>query len=85
MKFKANESLNKLGLKSIFDIDEKLIEKTKWFDLESQATQFSDFLAGNRPTSYSKNQVVFDEDSVKVSEDFINNLDKSYIIHDRLD
>lgn len=85
MKVKANESLNKLGLKSIFDIDEKLTEKTKWFDLESQATQFSDFLAGNRPTSYSKNQVVFDEESVRVSEDFINKLDKNYILHDRLD
>ena len=78
-------ALNKIGLKAIFDIDERLTEKTKWFDFESQATQFSDFLAGNRPTSYSKNQVVFDEESVRVSEDFINNLDKSFIINGRLD
>lgn len=79
MKNRANDSLKKLGLKAIFDIDDKLTEETKWFELESTATQFTDFLAGSRPTDYAKNQVAFDEFSVKVSTDFIKNLDQTYL------
>jgi len=85
MKNRANDSLKRLGLKAIFDIDEKVLEDTKWFDLESNATQFTDFLAGSRPTDYTKNMVVFDESTVKVSENFLNKLDKNYIIDGRMD
>ena len=85
MKNRANDSLKKLGLKPIFDIDDKLLAETKWFDLESNATQFTDFLAGSRPTDYAKNMVVFDETTVKVSNDFLNKLDKNYITNGRMD
>ena len=85
MKNRANDSLKRLGLKAIFDIDEKVLEDTKWFYLESNATQFTDFLAGSRPTDYAKNMVVFDESTVKVSENFLTKLDKNYIIDGRMD
>lgn len=78
MKDRANDSLIKLGLKPIFDIDEAILEKTEWFDLESKATQFTDFLAGSRPTSYAKNQVVFDRDTVKPSADLLNNIEDRF-------
>ena len=58
MKDRANDSLIKLGLKPIFDIDDELLEGVSWFGHESKATQFTDFLAGNRPTAYAKNQAV---------------------------
>jgi ribonucleoside-diphosphate reductase beta chain len=85
MKNRANDSLKKLGLKAIFDIDDKVLESTRWFDLESNATQFTDFLAGSRPTDYAKNMVVFDESTVRVSEGFLNKLDKNYITNGRMD
>jgi len=79
MKYRGNDSLIKLGLKSIFDIDEALLEKSSWFDMESKATQFTDFLAGNRPTAYAKNQVVFDRDSVRPSSDLKENIETKYL------
>ena len=79
MKDRSNDSLIKLGLKPIFDIDEVLLEKVSWFGLESKATQFTDFLAGNRPTAYAKNQVVFDRDSVRPSSELINNIELKYL------
>jgi len=81
MKNRANDSLKKLGLKGIFDIDEQLLEKTQWFDFESKTTQFTDFLAGSRPTSYAKNQVVFNKYTVKPSENLLNNIDDRYKKH----
>jgi ribonucleoside-diphosphate reductase beta chain len=79
MKNRANDSLKRLGLKHIFDIDEVVLAETVWFDMESKATQFTDFLAGGRVTDYvTKNDIVFDENSVKVGDDFNNTLEERF-------
>jgi len=83
MKYLANKSLLKIGLKEAFDIEDELTEQCKWFENESQATQMTDFFA-TRPTGYGKNQVAFTSDSVKVSGNFKENLETRFIHNDRL-
>jgi ribonucleoside-diphosphate reductase beta chain len=38
-----NNSLNKIGMDSIFDVDQSLLESTQWFDVEITATKEGDF------------------------------------------
>lgn len=43
IKNRFNNSLNKIGMKSIFEVDEKLLKLTEWFDVEMSATKEGDF------------------------------------------
>tara|TARA_R110002051_G_scaffold321795_2_gene410449 strand:+ start:23973 stop:24950 length:978 start_codon:yes stop_codon:yes gene_type:complete len=43
IKNRFNNSLEKIGMKSIFTIDNELLEKTEWFDIEITATKEGDF------------------------------------------
>jgi ribonucleoside-diphosphate reductase beta chain len=79
MKFLCNDSLNSLGLKEIFDIDDNLTKEVMWFEDESNATQMTDFLAGTRSTDYTKNQVQYSENEVAISSDFFNKLESKYL------
>lgn len=38
-----NNSLSKIGMDSLFDVDQELLNKTKWFDVECTATKEGDF------------------------------------------
>ncbi len=38
-----NNSLNKIGMKPMFDVNKELIASTKWFDIEITATKEGDF------------------------------------------
>lgn len=38
-----NQSLKKIGMNSLFKVDEELLNKTKWFDVECTATKEGDF------------------------------------------
>ncbi len=43
IKNRFNNSLNKIGYESLFEIDQEAIASTKWFDVEITATKEGDF------------------------------------------
>lgn len=63
VKNRINDSLSQIGYKKIFEVDEKMLEKTVWFDEEVLGNMMSDFFAC-RPTEYSKSNKSFDEDDL---------------------
>jgi ribonucleoside-diphosphate reductase beta chain len=56
-----NNSLNKIGMSSIFDIDTILLASTKWFDIEITATKEGDF--------FYKKQIDYNKKSKSITED----------------
>jgi ribonucleoside-diphosphate reductase beta chain len=60
VKNRINESLDQIGFEKIFDIDEKIISRTIWFDEEVLGNMMTDFFA-SRPTEYSKSNKSFSE------------------------
>lgn len=55
IKNRMNNSLDAIGLDRIFEVDEKELEKTDWFDLETVSTAHNDFF-DSRSVNYSKRQ-----------------------------
>jgi ribonucleoside-diphosphate reductase beta chain len=55
IKHRFNRSLNEIGIESIFEVDEQLLEKTEWFDDEILATKHTDFF-NKRSINYTKRQ-----------------------------
>lgn len=55
IKHRLNNSLKGIGMKPIFDINEKLVEQTEWFDEEVIATKHVDFFQ-KRSINYNKRQ-----------------------------
>jgi ribonucleoside-diphosphate reductase beta chain len=53
IKHRFNVSLNSIGLESIFEINETLLETTEWFDDEILTTKHTDFF-NKRSINYSK-------------------------------
>lgn len=53
IKHRFNVSLNSIGVDSIFEINEKLLETTEWFDDEILTTKHTDFF-NKRSINYSK-------------------------------
>lgn len=53
VKHRLNNSLASVGLKRIFEVDEKILEKTEWFDNEVIATKHVDFFS-KRSINYNK-------------------------------
>lgn len=53
VKNRLNNSLDSIGYKPIFEIDEKAVESTDWFDDEVVATKHVDFFV-KRSINYSK-------------------------------
>jgi ribonucleotide reductase beta subunit family protein with ferritin-like domain len=58
-----NNSLKKIGMLPIFEVDINEIEKTKWFELETIASKESDFFY-KRIVDYSKKQKSITEDDL---------------------
>lgn len=56
-----NNSLTRIGMKPIFDVDFNEIEKTLWFDVEITATKEGDF--------FYKKQVDYNKKSKSITED----------------
>ena len=56
-----NNSLKKIGMSSIFDIDTILLASTKWFDIEITATKEGDF--------FYKKQIDYNKKSKSITED----------------
>lgn len=53
IKNRFNHSLESIGIEKIFDIDEKLVAQTEWFDDEIIGTKHGDFFV-KRSINYSK-------------------------------
>jgi ribonucleoside-diphosphate reductase beta chain len=58
-----NNSLNKIGMKPIFEVDKDEVQKTLWFELETIASKESDFFY-KRIVDYSKKQKAITEDDL---------------------
>lgn len=61
IKNRFNNSLNKIGMNSIFDIDISLLEPTLWFDVEIASTKEGDF--------FYKRQIDYNKKSKSITED----------------
>ena len=53
IKNRLNNSLQSIGLKKLFDVDENLVEQTEWFEDEIVTTKHNDFFA-KRSVNYNK-------------------------------
>lgn len=63
LKHRFNQSLQAIGLKTIFDVDQQAIEDTNWFVEETVSTKNLDFFA-KRSTAYTKKTKAFTEDDL---------------------
>jgi ribonucleoside-diphosphate reductase beta chain len=63
IKNRINNSLNQIGLKSVFEIDKGKISTTVWFDEQLLANNMTDFFH-SRPVDYSKKSQSFSEDDL---------------------
>jgi len=53
IKNRFNNSLESIGIEKVFEVDQKLVEKTEWFDDEIIGTKHGDFFV-KRSINYSK-------------------------------
>jgi ribonucleoside-diphosphate reductase beta chain len=56
-----NNSLKKIGMQPLFEVDAKLLESTKWFDVEITSTKEGDF--------FYKKQIDYNKKSKAITED----------------
>ena len=63
VKNRINDSLEKIGFDSAFDVDTSLLEDTMWFEEELLGNNATDFFH-SRPVEYSKNSQTFDADDL---------------------
>ena len=63
IKNRINDSLEKIGFHSAFDVDTSLLEDTMWFEEELMGNNGTDFFH-SRPVEYSKNSQTFDADDL---------------------
>jgi len=63
IKNRINDSLEKIGFSTAFDVDTSLLEDTMWFEEELLGNNATDFFH-SRPVEYSKNSQTFDADDL---------------------
>ena len=63
IKNRINSSLEQIGFKSVFEVDDSLLESTMWFEEELLGNNMTDFFH-SRPVEYSKKSQSFDEDDL---------------------
>jgi ribonucleoside-diphosphate reductase beta chain len=63
IKDRFNQSLNNIGINSIFEIDSELLKKTEWFNDEILTTKHTDFFH-KRSINYSKKAKSVTEDDL---------------------
>lgn len=63
VKNRINESLVQIGYKKVFQVDEALVKKTKWFDEDVLGNNSTDFFH-SRPVEYAKKTQVINEESI---------------------
>jgi ribonucleoside-diphosphate reductase beta chain len=63
LKHRFNQSLNAIGMKSVYEVDPQAIEDTQWFIDETLSTKNIDFFV-KRSVAYSKKTKAFTEDDL---------------------
>ena len=63
LKNRFNNSLESIGIEKIFDIDQKLVLETEWFDDEIIGTKHGDFFV-KRSINYSKRAQIITSDDL---------------------
>lgn len=63
IKNRINDSLQQIGFNKVFEIDQELLAKSKWFDVEVAASDKTDFFH-SRPVSYQKKNQSFAEEDL---------------------
>ncbi len=63
IKNRINSSLDQIGFKPVFEVDDSLLESTMWFEEELLGNNMTDFFH-SRPVEYSKKSQSFDEDDL---------------------
>ena len=63
IKNRINSSLEQIGFKGVFEVDDSLLESTMWFEEELLGNNMTDFFH-SRPVEYSKKSQSFDEDDL---------------------
>ncbi len=63
IKNRINRSLEQIGFKPVFSIDNELLADTEWFDEELLGNNMTDFFH-SRPVEYSKKNQSFSEDDL---------------------
>lgn len=63
IKNRFNNSLQRIGMKPVFDVDFTEVEKTLWFDVEILSTKEDDFFY-KKSTAYNKKQKAITEDDL---------------------
>jgi ribonucleoside-diphosphate reductase beta chain len=63
IKNRFNMGLLQAGFKEVFEVDEGLLEKTLWFDLQNNSTMHTDFFS-NKPVNYTKFSQSFDSNDL---------------------
>ena len=63
IKNRINESMTKIGFKTIFEIDTELLKDALWFEEELHGNNMTDFFH-SRPTEYSKKNQSFSEEDL---------------------
>lgn len=63
IKNRLNSTLSQIGFPKVFDINEKLLEKTEWFNEQVLGNSQSDFF-NSRPTEYGVANQSFSEDDI---------------------
>ena len=63
IKNRINSSLEQIGFKGVFEVDESLLESTMWFEEELLGNNMTDFFH-SRPVEYSKKSQSFNEDDL---------------------
>ena len=63
IKNRINDSLEKIGFASAFDVDTSALEDTMWFEEELMGNNATDFFH-SRPVEYSKNSQTFDAEDL---------------------
>jgi ribonucleotide reductase beta subunit family protein with ferritin-like domain len=61
IKNRFNNSLSKIGMNKLFDIDSQILESVKWFDIEITSTKEGDF--------FYKKQIDYNKKSKAITED----------------
>ena len=63
IKDRINSSLEQIGYKPIFEIDQTILEKTLWFQEDLLANNMADFFH-SKDTGYSKKNKSYSEDDL---------------------
>jgi ribonucleoside-diphosphate reductase beta chain len=63
IKNRLNESLQQIGYKKIFEVDDEMLAKTTWFDEQVLGNNSSDFFH-SRPVEYSRKSKSFAEEDL---------------------